>query len=73
MKYVIAVVALMLALSANPAEARGPRLWTPGIVMSITFEGFIARHSGPRLVWRGNWVSVRELRGRHGSFRRNRW
>jgi len=62
MKVLAAIIAITFALSAQPAEA-GPlrrwnqnRLWSPGIFIHLAQEYRGMHLSGPRMVWRGDWV-----------------
>lgn len=69
MKHLFAIVTfVVLSCSVNVTEA-GPlrrwnqnRLWSPGIIARLSVAKFADRVSGPRLVWRGDWVSVKYVR-----------
>lgn len=56
---------LIVVLLVSPADARRVRngagwfkYWSPG-----AFKGLIGQNSGPRMVWRGDWV-IKQKRGR---------
>ena len=61
MKALIAIIALTAALAASDADAaryhrRQQRLWSPGIFIHLAREYAGTHLSGPRMVWRGDWV-----------------
>lgn len=68
MKVLMAIVALSVALAASDADAarwqrrHNNRLWSPGIVAHLAYERFMVNHSGPRMVWRGDWVPAYMVR-----------